>query len=196
MKLAEEVGRQNNDVGKRTLQADLHKLASLFNSRAHFRSEPEISTNPATANGRVTAHVLFDNPDDVIQAMKLYKHPVDSELVKFGQYKLHLAPCNEYVIVLNASLANAVRPKIQEALETIRQMCLLNVTVKMKEKGENAKKITRIYIHGTDNLQIAQVRNVFSRLMKGLEFRFHDPYWVCTCKKSYFNLLPYFTCTT
>lgn len=183
-KLAEESGEQKNDMGKRALQDDLIKLMSLFNSRTLFRSEPEISINPATADGRVTAHVLFDNPDDVIQAMKLYQNPANPEVLRFGRHKLHLAPCNEYVIVLNPALANAIRPRIQKVLEMIRQMCLPNVTAQMKEKGEGVKKNTRIYIQGTDNLQIAKVRDVFSRLMKGLEFRFHDPSWVRTCTRA------------
>ncbi|CAF2955296.1 unnamed protein product, partial [Rotaria sp. Silwood2] len=121
-KLVEESSEQNNHTKKPALQTDLNKLMSLFNSRKDFRSEPELNINPATADGRVTAHVLYDNPDDVIKAMQLYTNPTNPDLLKFGQYKLHLAPLNDHIIVLNASLANAIEPKIDSALETIRNM--------------------------------------------------------------------------
>ncbi|CAF1394380.1 unnamed protein product [Rotaria sordida] len=177
-KLIEEENQQKNNTDKRALQGDLNKLTALFNSRVHFRSEPEININPATADGRVSAQVLYDNPDDVIKAMQLYKNPTNPELLKFSQYKLHLTPLNDHVIVLNAALSNAIKPKIEKAMKVIREMHLTDVKVQMREKGENAKKVTRIYIVGTDNLQIAKARNIFTQLMKGLEFRFHDPSWV------------------
>jgi RNA recognition motif-containing protein len=178
-KLIEGENQQKNTTDKQALRADLNKLVSLFTSRTHFRSEPEININPATVDGRVSAQVLYDNPDDVIKAMQLYKNPTNPDLLKFGQNKLNLAPLNDHVIVLNASLSNAIKPKIEKAMEVIREMHLTDVKVQMREKGENAKKVTRIYIVGTDNLQIAKARNIFTHLMKGLEFRFNDPSWVC-----------------
>jgi hypothetical protein len=82
------------------------------------------------------------------------------------------------VIELNPSLVKAIPQKIEQALDDIRRMNLLNVNVFKKEINKNERKITRIHIQGSDNLELAKARAVFDRLMKGLEFRFNDPSWV------------------
>jgi len=178
-KLVEEKSEAKNHIEKQQFQADLYRLMSLFYTpRTRFRSEPEVEINTATADGRVQATIIYNNPEDVGTAMKIYEDPINAEKLKFGQHKLHLVPLNHHVITLHSALVNAIEPKIRNVLETIRQMQLQNVTVNAKEKLRNEKKEMRIYIQGSDNLQMAKVRNIFNRLMKGLEFRFTDPSWV------------------
>jgi hypothetical protein len=175
----EEKSEAKNHIEKQQFQADLYRLMSLFYTpRTRFRSEPEVEINTATADGRVQATIIYNNPEDVGTAMKIYEDPVNAEKLKFGQHKLHLVPLNHHVITLHSALVNAIEPKIRNTLETIRQMQLQNVTVNAKEKLRNEKKEMRIYIQGSDNLQMAKVRNIFNRLMKGLEFRFTNPSWV------------------
>jgi hypothetical protein len=168
----------NTNSNKSELQSDLHKLRNLFSSRTYFRSEPEVDIRPATDDGRVTALIIYNNPDDVTAAMKLYQDPQRRGLYQFNRYKLYLTPHNDHVIELNRALVKAIPEKIDQALEDIRQMHLLNVNVFKKEINRNEKKITRIHIQGSDNLELAKARTIFDRLMKGLEFRFNDPSWV------------------
>jgi RNA recognition motif-containing protein len=160
------------------LQSELQKLRNLFSSRKYFRSEPEVDIRPATDDGRVTAMIIYNNSDDVTTAMNLYKDPLRKNLYQFDQYKLYLTPHNDHVIELNPSLVKAIPQKIEQALDDIRRMNLLNVNVFKKEINKNERKITRIHIQGSDNLELAKARAVFDRLMKGLEFRFNDPSWV------------------
>lgn len=168
----------NTNTGNLQLQSELNKLRNLFTSRTHFRSEPEVDIRPATDDGRVTALIIYNNPDDVTTAMNLYKDPLRRDLYQFDRYKLYLTPHNDHVIELNRALVKAIPEKIEQALDDIRRMNLLNVNVFKKETNKNDKKITRIHIQGSDNLGLAKARAVFDRLMKGLEFRFNDPSWV------------------
>jgi RNA recognition motif-containing protein len=177
-----KLNKEQNSIKHNTenfqLQSELNKLRNLFNSRTDFRSEPEVDIRPATEDGRVTALIIYNNPDDVTTAMKLYKDPNRKHLYQFNQYKLYLVPHNDHVIELNRSLVKAIPEKIEQALDDIRNMNLLNVKIFKKEINKNNNKITRIHIQGSDNLEITKARVVFDRLMKGLEFRFNDPSWV------------------
>ena len=160
------------------LQSELNKLQNLFRSRKHFRSEPEVDIRPATDDGRVIALVIYNNPHDVTTAMNLYRDPSQQGFFRFDQYKLHLVPRNDHVIELNRALVEAIPEKIEKTIEDCRRMNLLTVKVFKKEISKKQKKITRIHIQGSDNLEIAKVRAAFDRLMQGLEFRFNLPSWV------------------
>lgn len=177
-KLTKDQTNGKNPSENFQLQSELNKLRALFTSRTLFHSEPEVDIRPATEDGRVTALIIYNNPHDVTTAMKLYKDPTRKHLYQFNQYKLYLVPRNDHVIELNRSLALAIPDRIEKAIDDVRNMKLLNVQIFKKELNKNNKKITRIHIQGSDNLEIAKARAVFDRLMKGMEFRFHDSSWV------------------
>jgi RNA recognition motif-containing protein len=177
-KLSKEQNSTSNNTENFQLQSELNKLRNLFNSRTYFQSEPEVDIRPATEDGRVTALIIYNNPNDVTKAMNLYNDPIRKNLYQFNQYKLYLVPRNDHVIELNRSLVKAIPDKIEQAIDDIRNMNLLNVKIFKKEINTNQKKITRIHIQGSDNLEITKARVVFDRLMKGLEFRFNDLSWV------------------
>ena len=173
-----KLNKGTNNSTNINLQSELNKLQSLFSSSKHFRSQPEVDIRPATDDGRVIATIIYNNPDDVTAAMNLYRNPQQEAFFRFGQYRLHLVPRNDHVIELNQSLTAAIPEKIDQTLDDCRQMNLLTVRVFKKEINKNNKKITRIHIQGSDNLEIAKVRAAFDRLMQGLEFRFNHPSWV------------------
>ncbi|CAF1265921.1 unnamed protein product [Rotaria sordida] len=160
-------------------QINIVKLKTLFIDPDRFRSTPDIQILSPTKDGRVSALILFDDPRDVTAAMEKYAAPDDSDLLKFGAFKLRLVPLLDHNIQLHSALAKAIPNKIQHVIDRIKndpEFSTIRLIKKVNMK--NGQEITYISIRGTNILQIYKARTVFDDLMKGQIFKFQQPSWV------------------
>jgi hypothetical protein len=156
------------------------KLESLFHNQKHFQSQPDITINSPTNDGRVFALILFNDPRDVTKAMEMYQAPDDPELLNFGLFKLRLVPLLDHSIKLNSALTKAIPNKIKQTIDKIKNDPeFSNLRLIQKYAMKNKQDILSIEISGNNILQIYKARTVFDELMKGQIFKFNSPSWVC-----------------
>ncbi|CAF0826915.1 unnamed protein product, partial [Didymodactylos carnosus] len=165
----ENIHEQENKFTDKYKEMELSKLKSLFISD-QYHTLPNIQIFSPTANGKVTALILFDDLRDVTTAINIF----DNKLFVLGESKIRLIPHIMYTVFLHSEVVEVISNKIEQLINYVKQN-MKDVHIK-KKKTQN--KSLKIFIDGTDIKQIATVRIEFDKIMKGIEFTFDDANWV------------------
>ncbi|CAF1038377.1 unnamed protein product, partial [Didymodactylos carnosus] len=164
----------NQQFTEEDTQMGLMKLKSIFHSRNQmFRYEPEIQLHPVTPDGTMSALILFNDPVDVTKAVQIY---ANTSITLFeGATQIHFVPSMAHEIYINAALAKAIPDKIETAISRIKDK-FKRVHIKRGgiTKTDKTNQSTKIYIDGNDIQQITMAKIEFDKIMKGIEYEFHD----------------------
>ena len=142
-------------------------LDKRFKENKDLHSQPTYFTYPPKSDGTVVSVVFFDDPRDIVTAIKAYNNTQINLLGNVS--KLHLIPSLAHEILVHPALAKTIPNQIQQAVISVKNEFHNQIYVKFytSTTDNGSMKIT---IDSDDMEHIKTARIKFETIMMGNEY--------------------------